>query len=97
MSTESAAPLVAATGFGVLLIVLAYAVQRQRLVYRSVVSVIAVLATLMTTLSYVQLASARRSPLTLADAETAPQQMTVPPTICVRRGVVPACNCVGQR
>lgn len=98
MGPESAVPsIAAAAGFGVLLIVLAYAVRRERLVYRSIVSVIAVLATLMTTLSYVRLASARQPALMLAHAEPTPQRILAPQTVCVRRGVAPACNCIGQR
>jgi hypothetical protein len=98
MDPESAAPFAAATaGFGLLLIVLAYAVRRERLIYRSIVSVIAILATVMTTLSYAQLASTREPAVMLARAEPMPPKSLVPPTICVRRGVAPACNCVVQR
>ena len=97
MTPEGAVPFVpAAAGFGILLIALAYAVQRERLIYRSIVSVTAVLATLMTTLSYAQLASVRQSALILAHAEPMPEKMLIPQTVCVRRGVAPACNCVGQ-
>ena len=98
MGPESAVPFIAAgAGFGVLLIALAYAVQRERVIYRSIASVIAVVATLMTALSYVQLASARQSASTLAHAEPIAQKGLVPQTVCVRRSVAPACNCIGQR
>lgn len=97
MGTESGEPFVAAIGsFAVLLIVLAFAVQRKRLIYRGIVSVVAVLATLMMTLSYVELASIRPGGLRLANAEPVIEKVATTQTACIRHGVVPACNCRGQ-
>ncbi len=96
MGYESAAPFFAAAAcFGVLLVVLAHTVQRERLLYRSIVSLIAALATLMTTLSYVQLASARQPVLIAAHPELSDKVLARQPA-CVRQGVVPACSCIGQ-
>ena len=93
MSTESGLPFVTAVaGFGVLLFVLAFAVQREGPVYRGIVGTVAVVAILTTTLSYVQLASMRQPPMAIAHAEP-----TSAKPACVRQGTVPACNCVGQR
>lgn len=97
MGTESVEPLVAAIGsFAGLLIVLAFAVQRKRLIYRGIVSAVAAVATLVTTLSYVELASIRPGGLRLANAEPFIEKVATTQTACVRHGVVPACNCRGQ-
>jgi hypothetical protein len=91
MSAESGLPFIAAVaGFGILLAVLAFAVQHKRPDYRGIVGTVAVVATLLTTISCVQIASTRQRPLTVAEPTSAK------PT-CVRQGTVPACNCVGQR
>jgi hypothetical protein len=98
MGTESGQPFVAGiVAFAVLVVALAFAAQRKPLIYRGIVSVVAVVATLMTTLSYMQLASARSPALIAAHAEPISGRVLAPQTTCIRQGVVPACNCIGQR
>lgn len=90
-------PAAAVAGFGVLLIFLAFAVQRQGPIYRGIVGIAAVIATLMITLSYVQLGSARQSPVAVAPAGPGVEKTATTSTVCVRQGIVPACNCGGSK
>ncbi len=52
-------PVTAAAGFGLLLVFLAFAVQPRDPIYRAIVGTGAVIATLMTTLSHVEVASVK--------------------------------------
>jgi hypothetical protein len=98
MGAESAAPfIVAASGFSLLLCFLAFAVQRQSLFYRGIAGSVAVVATLMTTLSYVEIASLRQPDLSAAHTDAAVEKVVTTEATCVRQGIVPACSCAGQR
>ncbi len=88
-------PITAAAGFGLLLVFLAFAVQRQSAIYRCIVGTGAVIATLTTTLSYVEVAAVKQP--SAAVAHTAPVVEQAAATICVRQGIVPACNCTRQQ
>jgi hypothetical protein len=88
-------PVTAVAGFSLLLVSLAFAVQRQSPIYRGIVGTGAVIATLMTTLSYVELAPVKQP--SAAVAHTGPVVEKVATTVCVRQGIVPACNCARQQ
>ena len=98
MVGQNALPFItAAAGFGVLLIFLAFSVQRQAPTYRGIAATAATVATLMTTLSYVELASLQQPVLSVAHAEPVVEKVVTAQTVCLRQGVVPACSCTGQR
>jgi hypothetical protein len=69
----------AAAGFCGLLLLLAFTVQRASRVYRAIVGTIAVIATLVTSLAFVRLASLRPSPVTVALPVVVARASTVRP------------------
>jgi hypothetical protein len=85
------------TALAILGVLLALTVQRCGRVYRVVVGTIAVATTLVATLAYIHPGSTRPSQVRVARAEPTLEPGPTPQSVCVRRGIVPACNCVRQR